>query len=67
MWHTDADAKQPGAAQVGSLLTTSPIAIPGAVYQERDADEGLLVLGTSSVQLTSTDPTARAVRRSNPN
>lgn len=51
------DDKRPGASQIGALLTTSPIAIRGAVFQAHDSDGGLLTLEGAAVRLTSTDPT----------
>ncbi|MFM9632835.1 hypothetical protein [Streptomyces galilaeus] len=63
VWDADPDERQPKAAHIGALLTTSPIAIPGAVFHEHGAHEGLLTLGGGSVSLTSADPIARVLGR----
>ncbi|MFE7649894.1 hypothetical protein [Streptomyces phaeoluteigriseus] len=63
VWDVDPEERQPKAAHIGALLTTSPIAIPGAAFHEHGADDGLLILGAGGVNLISADPIARVLRR----
>ncbi|MFE4625787.1 hypothetical protein [Streptomyces mirabilis] len=51
------DGKRPDAVQIGALLTASPIAIPGAVFQAHGSNNGLLTLENAAIRLISTDPT----------
>ncbi|MFD3840238.1 hypothetical protein ACFWWC_28895 [Streptomyces sp. NPDC058642] len=49
----DISEQEPGAAQIGSLLTASAIAIPAAVFHQRSAHDGLLELGDGRIRLSS--------------
>ncbi|MFD3843810.1 hypothetical protein ACFWWC_47700 [Streptomyces sp. NPDC058642] len=49
----DISEQQPGAAQIGSLLTASAIVIPAAVFHQRSAHDGLLELGDGPIRLSS--------------
>jgi hypothetical protein len=51
-WETS--GKRPGAAQIGELLTTSAVLVPGADFQAHSLHEGLITLDDGRIRLTST-------------